>query len=228
MHVRKNRLHQASSSAYNQTVQWAIKEDEDKAEDLWRSLYCLYKQRQEINQSVLSSQWAACWWQKSHSLLWLLAMSGRFRPDLYQETSGCSDVVRTQTRKLKLRVKKIDNFLIKEKQTHYFDEKQLVCCQLGAEFTLLVKFATGSDVFFFFFVHEFRKKLGSCQTDFLVHSVTEKDITLAKVSTCKTTCKQEKKSQRMIAGKSTWQMEWKIWDLIALFKGSGLCYIQFF
>lgn len=49
-------------------------------------------------------------------------------------------------------------FLIKEKQTHYFDEKQLVCCQLGTKFTLLVKFAVGNNVFFFFPVHGFRAK----------------------------------------------------------------------
>lgn len=50
-------------------------------------------------------------------------------------------------------LKKIDNFLIKETQTHYFDEKQLVCCQLVTEFTLLVRFAAGSDVFSLFSMH---------------------------------------------------------------------------
>lgn len=35
-----------------------------------------------------------------------------------------------------------------------------MCCQLGAEFTLLVKFAAGSDFFSsLLFLHEFRKKL---------------------------------------------------------------------
>lgn len=75
------------------------------------------------------------------------------------ETSGCSGVVRThffngKTRKPKLSsrcLRKIDNILIKEKQTHYFDEKQLVCCQLDTEFTLLVKFAAGSDGFYYLF-----------------------------------------------------------------------------
>lgn len=47
-------------------------------------------------------------------------------------------------------LKTIADFLMKEKkQTHYFDEKQLVCCQLGAEFPLVVKLAAGSDALFF-------------------------------------------------------------------------------
>lgn len=88
-------------------------------------------------------------------------MTGRFRPDL--KTSGCSGVVGANcisgnTQKLQPSfqcLKKIDNFLIKEKQAHYFDEKQLVSCQLDTEFTLLVKFAAGSDVFFPFFLSLF-------------------------------------------------------------------------
>ena len=55
-------------------------------------------------------------------------------------------------------LKKMNYILIKEKKAHYFDEKQLVCCQLDAEFTLLLKFAAGSAVFlfsfFFFFFFE--------------------------------------------------------------------------
>lgn len=50
MHVQKKRLPQIPSSAYNQTVQWAIKKDEDEQEDLWKGLCCLNQQRQEINQ----------------------------------------------------------------------------------------------------------------------------------------------------------------------------------
>lgn len=38
-----------------------------------------------------------------------------------------------------------------KKNTHYFDETQLVCCQLAAEFTLVVKFAAGSNVLFIYF-----------------------------------------------------------------------------
>lgn len=48
--AKKKRLTQIPSSAYNQTVQWAIKGDEDEQEDLWRGLCCLNQQRQEINQ----------------------------------------------------------------------------------------------------------------------------------------------------------------------------------
>lgn len=36
-----------------------------------------------------------------------------------------------------------------------------MCCQLGAEFTLLEKLAAGSNFFFFFCVDEFRKQIGS-------------------------------------------------------------------
>lgn len=56
MRVHKNWLQQVPSSAYNQTVQWAIKEDEDEMEDLWRGLYYLDQKRQEINQSLAVSE----------------------------------------------------------------------------------------------------------------------------------------------------------------------------
>ncbi len=166
MRLHKNWLHQVPSSAYNQTVQWAIKEDEDKVEDLWRGLYYLDQKRQEINQSLAVSELPVG--GKKPPSLFSGYWQRRFRLDLYLETSGYSGVVRThclngKTQKLKLSfqcLKKIDNILIKEKQTHYFDEKQLVCCQLGAEFTLLVKCAAGSDVFFFsFFCMSSERKL---------------------------------------------------------------------
>lgn len=51
MRVHRSYFDQVPSSAYNQTVQWAIKEDDDRLEDLWRPLYCHDKQRQEMNQS---------------------------------------------------------------------------------------------------------------------------------------------------------------------------------
>lgn len=85
-------------------------------------------------------------------------------------------------RKLKLNFpcqKQVDNFLLKEKQTHYFDEKQLVRCQLGSEFTLLV-----TEICYWqwrFFVHVFRRKIGSQQTGLPFHSLSERDMTLAKV-----------------------------------------------
>lgn len=76
--------------------------------------------------------------------------SGNPRLQQYTVRTHCFN---GKTPKLKLSfhcLKKIDNIFIKGKQTHYFDEKQLVCCQLDAEFTLLVKFAAGSDGFYFF------------------------------------------------------------------------------
>lgn len=91
-----------------------------------------------------------------------------------------------------------------------------MCCQLGAEFTLLEKLAAGSNFFFFSVWMSSENKLAL--TGFLVHVVPEKDIILAKVRNCKTTYMQ----------KQSWQMEWKMWDVVALFKGSGLCFIQFF
>lgn len=194
MHVHKNWLYQVPSSAYNQPVQWAITEDEDKVEDLWRGLYCLGQQRQDFLEQSVSCLLVV---KASLSHFWLLAVLDRFILDLYLETSGCSGVVRThcfngKTRKLKLSfecLKKIDNILIKEKQTHYFDEKQLVCCQLGTKFTLLVKFAAGSDGFFV--CAWVQKENWLSQPGSLVHSVPQKDITLTKVWNCKTTYMQQ-------------------------------------
>lgn len=57
------------SSAYNQTVQWAIKEDEDKVEDLWRVYIILTKKRQEINQSLAVSELPVGGKSRSLSLL---------------------------------------------------------------------------------------------------------------------------------------------------------------
>lgn len=54
----------------------------------------------------------------------------------------------TEQRQCFQHLKKMDNSIMTEKHTHYFDEKQLVCSQLGAEFTLLVKFAVGGNSFF--------------------------------------------------------------------------------
>lgn len=51
MRVHQSCFDQVPSSAYNQTVQWAIKEDDDGLEDLWRPRYRCDKQRQEMNQS---------------------------------------------------------------------------------------------------------------------------------------------------------------------------------
>lgn len=126
MHVHKNWLDQVPSSAYNQTVQWAIKEDEDEVEDLWRGLYCLDKQRQEINQSGAVSELPVG--GRSLPLFWLMATLGRFRLD--PETSGFHSVVRThcfkgKTGKLKLSfqcLKKTDNVLIKEKHSLFWWE----------------------------------------------------------------------------------------------------------
>lgn len=81
---------------------------------------------------------------------------GRFKPDHYVGALGCSYAVRRQSFSANtqrvgegfLCREKTDNSPIKEIQTHYFDEKQLVCCQLVTEFTLLVKFAAGHDVSF--------------------------------------------------------------------------------
>lgn len=73
-------------------------------------------------------------------------------------------------------LKTIDSFRQKGKQTHYSDEKQLVCCQLGAEFTLLEDFAAGIDELF----SELRKKIASPRTTLLVHFTPAKSSTLAK------------------------------------------------
>ena len=174
----------------------------------------------------------------SLSLFRLLATLGRFRLELCVETSGCSGAVRThcftrKTRNTKAELstsKEDELYSHKRKKAHYFDEKQLVRCQLDAEFTLLLKFAAGSAVFlfffFFFFLNDFRKKIGSRQTGFLVHTVPKKEITLANVWNWKNNNMNAGKCLK--AGKSTWQMEWKMWDVIALFKGSGLRFIQFF
>lgn len=51
MRVYQSHFDQLPSSAYNQSVQRAIKEEDDKLEDLWRPLYCRDKQRQEMNPS---------------------------------------------------------------------------------------------------------------------------------------------------------------------------------
>lgn len=75
-----------------------------------------------------------------------------WRPQAAAVQSGqTASPVRQEILKLSFQhLKKMNYILIKEKKAHYFDEKQLVRCQLDAEFTLLLKFAAGSAVFSFF------------------------------------------------------------------------------
>ena len=175
----------------------------------------------------------------SLSLFWLLATLGRFRLELCVETSGCSGAVRThcftrKTRNTKAELspsKEDELYSHKGKKAHYFDEKQLVCCQLDAEFTLLLKFAAGSAVFlfsfFFFFFFEWLQKENWLSTDRLPcpHCTKEGNY----FGKCLELEKNNMNTGKCLkAGKSTWQMEWKMWDVIALFKGSGLHFIQFF
>lgn len=84
------------------------------------------------------------------------------------------------------------SFSHERKQTHYFDEKQLVCCQLDAEFTLLVKSAAGSDFIYFF-----------SQTDFFVRPPPQ-TVLLQMFETAVQSARRKNKAK---AGKSTRQME---------------------
>lgn len=99
--------------------------------------------------------------------------------------------------------------------------KQLVCCQLGAEFTLLVgKFAAGTDE------ENWLSARQASLSTLCTYLLWQKKKTLKTQCTMKCMrewggCGGEARSCWK-AGKTTPQMEWKIWNVFAILKEIGL------
>lgn len=115
-------------------------------------------------------------------LFWLLAASGRFRLD--PETSGFRSVVRTHcfkdmTGKFKLHflcLKKTDNVLIEEEHSLFWWETAGVL-PISHWIYIISEIAAGCNVLsfsFLFFLHEFKKKIGSRLAGSFVHSLPRK------------------------------------------------------
>lgn len=193
MPVHRNRLHQVASSAYNQTVQWAIKSNEDKVEHLWR-VYSVSpnkgikwtRRRWAVGEPPVGVKTFAlsfcCWQPQTRS------QSG------HSEHPQCLSVTHEDSKLRFQHRKKRDHFRIKGKQAHYFDEKQLVCCQLGGEIRLLAKFATGTNFSFSFsFVYTSLDGRLALNRQTTLSPLYQKEITLAKLGNDKTMRAEEKK-----------------------------------
>lgn len=95
-----------------------------------------------------------------------------------------------------------------------------MCCQLVAEFTLLVKFAAGSDFFVFFLSASSDRNL-ALDREASVSTLHADRYYLGK--SLGNNIYAEKTSRRAKAGPPSYrQMERETWDVMELFKGSGL------
>ena len=130
----------------------------------------------------------------SLSLFWLLATLGRFRLELCVETSGCSGAVRThcftrKTRNTKAELspsKEDELYSHKGKKSSLFWWETAGVLPIRCWIYIIIEICCWQCCFSFFFfllffLNDFRKKIGSRQTGFLVHTVPKKEITLANV-----------------------------------------------
>lgn len=127
---------QVPSSAYNQTVQRAIKEDDDRLGDVWRPRRRLDTQRQEMNQAAAVRRLPVA----GANLPPLLAtgmcqpgLEGIGRPRAFASERDAS-TARRERRWWVFGVQRRLIMFLKERNTHYSDGKQLACCQLAAGF----------------------------------------------------------------------------------------------
>lgn len=123
--VHQSCFDQVPSSAYNQTVQWAIKEDDDGLEDSRRPRYCCDKQKQQMNQS------AGCLVVVPACLpLWLAAAPGQVQMgsgNLRLSLHAPDTPLQRRGRKMKMKMsfqppKKTDNVPSKEKHSLFWWE----------------------------------------------------------------------------------------------------------